>query len=134
MIGECKFCRQTMLVEGEETQERANEYATINCKCEEGRKFRNIEDMKSAAKSNAKELFELKEYDPPFPDDIYQQRNKALLKLMDNVIDQVAAGVIEKATIKIGERTTASIFITAKDGIRIKKNYKEEYVLEANHY
>ena len=133
MLGECRFCHQTMLVEGETEQELADLYATNHCKCPEGMRFRNIEDMKYAAKANAEALFKIDD-EVPFPDDARILKNQALLKLMDNVIDAVAAGVIEKCSLKINERTTAQIFITAKDGIRIKKNYKEEYVLEANHY
>lgn len=133
MLGECKFCGQTMIVEDAVEQQEADKYATMHCECQEGRKFRNIEDMKEAAYANAEALFKIDD-EVPFPDDALIARNKQLLELMKNAINAVAAGVIEKATIKIGERTTASIFITATDGIRIKKNYKEEYVLEANRY
>lgn len=130
MIGECKFCRQTMLVEDAEDQTAADLYATRNCKCEDGRKFRNIEDMKEAAKANAEALFPEIEG----ATDAERVKHSELMRVMDNIINIVAAGVIQKCTLKINERTTASIFITAKDGIRIKKNYKEEYVLEANRY
>lgn len=124
MTGTCKYCGQTMMTDAT-TIEVANEIATENCKCEEGRIFRNIEEMKCEAKQNAYALFSA---------DDMNDKNQMLLQLMSDIIDVVAAGVIQKATIKLNERTTASIFITAKDGIRIKKNYKEEFVLEANRF
>lgn len=130
MTGTCKFCGQTMIVENAESQKAADEYASMHCKCDQGRNYRNIEDMKDAAKENAKALFTV-------PEDASEKKiheNEELLKLMNCIIENVAEGVIEKATVKVNERVTASIFITTKDGIRIKKNYKEEYVLEANHY
>lgn len=122
MTGECRYCHQTMMTDAD-SKERADEIATMSCKCEEGRIYRNIEDMKCEAKQNAYALFSKDDMDD------YTQM---LLQTMANIIDAVAAGIIEKATLKINERTSASIFITSKDGIRIKKNYKEEYVLEAN--
>ena len=133
MIGECKFCRQTMIVEDAADQQNANDYATMHCECQEGRRFRNIEDMKAAAKANAEALFKIDD-DVPFPDDVLRAKNKKLLELMNNAIDVIAEGAIRKCTLRIDDRTTATILITAKDGIRIKKNYKNEYVLEANQY
>ena len=130
MTGTCKFCNQTMIVQDAENQNEADNYATMNCNCKEGREYRNIEDMKDAAKENAKSLFTL----PDNPTEKQIKEHDELIKLMGNIIDNVAEGNIEKCSLKISERITASIFITAKDGIRIKKNYKEEYVLEANHY
>ena len=130
MTGTCKFCGQTMKVEDAENQKAADDYASMHCKCKEGMAFRNIEDMKDAAKANAESLF-------PLPEKACEKEthdHAELLKLMNCIIENVAEGIIEKATVKVSERVTASIFITAKDGIRIKKNYKEEYVLEANHY
>ena len=130
MTGTCKFCNQTMIVDGAENQQAADEYATEHCRCEEGRAYRNIEQMKKEAKENAADLFPL----PEGANCKEKVRHELMLKTMNCIIDNVADGIIQKATIKINERVTASIFITAKDGIRIKKNYKEEYVLEANHY
>lgn len=130
MLGECKFCRQTMIVEDATEQTAADLYATRNCECQEGRRFRNVEDMKEAAKANAEALF-------PAPEGTTSAelvKHMELIGMMEKIIDNVAAGVIEKCTLKINERTTASIFITATDGIRIKKNYKEEYTLEANRH
>lgn len=124
MTGTCRFCGQTMMTEAN-LIDAADELATRNCTCEEGRAYRNIEDMKCEAKQNAYALFSKDDMDD------YTQM---LLQTMANIIDAVAAGIIEKATLKINERTSASIFITPKDGIRIKKNYKEEYVLEANRF
>lgn len=132
MLGNCKFCGQSMLVENANTPEEANEYATQNCKCDAGRNYRNIEEMKAEAKANAEALFGIEEL--PFPDEKEQMKNAALLDMMDIIINNVAAGIIKKCTLKLNERTTATIFITPKDGIKIKKNYKEEFVLEANHY
>lgn len=130
MTGTCKFCGQTMMCEGSPLQSCADEYATRNCKCDEGRNYRNIEDMKEEAKQNAEALFQIDEFES-----IQEEvKNENLLELLDALIDSVAAGIIKKATVKLNERTTASIFITAKDGIRIKKNYKEEFVLEANRF
>lgn len=124
MTGECRYCHQTMMTDADSI-ERADEIATMSCKCEEGRIYRNIQDMKCEAKQNAYALFS---------SDQMTEREEMLLGTMSDIIDIVAAGIIEKATLKINERTSASIFITAKDGIRIKKNYKEEFVLEANRY
>lgn len=130
MTGICKFCGQTMMCEGITNQEYADEYATRNCKCDEGRNYRNIEDMKEEAKQNAEALFKMDEFET-----IQEEvKNENLLQMLNALIDSVAAGIIKKATVKLNERTTASIFITAKDGIRIKKNYKEEFVLEANRF
>lgn len=132
MLGNCKFCGQSMLAENANTPDEANEFATMNCKCEEGRRYRNIEDMKTEAKSNAEALFKIEEV--PFPDEKEEMKNAALLDLMDKIIDSVAAGIIKKATLKLDERTTALIQITPKDGIRIKKKLNAEYSLDANHF
>lgn len=131
MTGTCKFCGQTMMVEAG-TIEQANEMATMDCKCDEGRAYRNIEDMKREAKANAEALFGIEEV--PFPDENEQMKNAALLDMMDVIINNVAAGIIKKCSLTLNERTTATIFITPKDGIKIKKNYKEEFTLEANRY
>lgn len=129
-MGTCRFCKQTMIVEGEKDQQAADNYATMHCKCKEGMKFRNIEDMKSAALENAKSLFVIHEN----AGEKEKADHEKLINLMSNIINSIADGIIEKCSIKVSERTSASIFITAKDGIRIRKDYKEQYVLEANHY
>ena len=43
IIGTCKFCGQQQVVEAY-NQEVANERATANCKCEEGKRFRKKEE------------------------------------------------------------------------------------------
>lgn len=129
-FGTCKFCGQTMMVEGIETQLSRDDYASKNCKCKEGMRYRNIEDVKEAAKANAEALFVL----DPHASAEQIKKHKDLLNLLNCIIENVAEGIIEKSSVKIGERTSVSIFITSLDGIRIKKSYKEDYVLEANRH
>lgn len=131
MTGTCKFCGQEMIVDCSD-QNVADRIATEECKCDEGREFRNVEEMKKEAKENAEALFGLDEV--PFPDEKEMEKNRALLGMMNNIIDNLAAGTMKRVTIKLNERTSATMFITKEDGIKIKKNYKEEYVLEANHF
>lgn len=131
MTGTCKFCGQTMMVDCSDPL-IADRIATEECKCPEGMEYRNIEQMKFEAKENAKALFGLD--DVPFPDEKEEEKNRRLLEMMYNIIDNLAAGTMKRCSIKLNERTTATLFITKEDGIKIKKNYKEEFVLEANHF
>lgn len=119
MIGHCRFCGQSMMTDCE-TEEAANDYAERNCKCPEGMELRNIEDMKEAAKENIVALFE--------------DEADETIGLMMHCVDTLAAGKVSKVTISIDERTKASLIRTAKDGIQLKKNYKEDFVLEANKF
>lgn len=132
MTGTCKYCGQTMMVVGIDDEETANRIATEQCKCPEGMDYRNIEQMKDEAKANAEALFKID--DLPFPDEKAEMKNLALLDLMDKIIDNLAAGTVKKVSLKLDERTTATMVITKSDGITIKKNYKEEFSLEANKY
>lgn len=132
MTGTCKYCGQTMMVAGIEDEEYANQIATEQCKCQEGREYRNVEQMKAEAKANAEALFKID--DLPFPDEKAEMKNLALLDLMDKIIDNLAAGTIKKVSLRLDERTTATMSVKGSDAITIKKNYKEEFSLEANKY
>lgn len=131
MTGTCKYCGQTMMVAGIDDEEYANQIATEQCKCPEGMEYRNIEQMKTEAKANAEALFKI---DLPFPDEKAEMKNLALLDLMDKIIDNLAAGTIKKVSLRLDERTTATMSVKGSDAITIKKNYKEEFSLEANKY
>lgn len=119
MLGYCKYCGQSMMTD-RDTQEGADYEAEMNCKCKEGMENRNTEDMKEAAKSNVNALFE--------------DEDEITINVMYVTIDALAAGAIKKCSIKIDERTSCNLIRTAKDGIQIKKDYKENFVLEANKY
>lgn len=119
MIGVCKYCGQTMMTDIDD-KEKADLEATRNCKCPEGMEFRNAEEMKESARFNAEELF--KDY------------SIKIIEVMYAGIEALAAGIIKSMSIRIDERTTASLVRTKEDGIQIKRKYKEEFSLEANKY
>lgn len=131
MTGTCKYCGQTMMVAGIDDEEYANQIATEQCKCQEGREYRNVEQMKAEAKANAEAMFKI---DLPFPDEKAEMKNLALLDLMDKIIDNLAAGTIKEVSLKLDERITAIMRVKGSDAITIKKKYKEEFSLEANKY
>lgn len=134
MTGTCKFCNQTMIVADVDNQADADEYASRNCNCNEGRAYRNIEDMKEEAKENARSLFEI-DNDVPFPEDpSIITKNQKLIKLMDNIIDSIAEGAIKKSSIKIDERVSATIYLTKNGGIDTIRSYKDNQNLSANLY
>lgn len=119
MLGHCKYCGQSMMTEAE-TQEAADYIAEMNCKCKEGMEHRNTENMIDDAKSNVISLF--------------SDEDLETTDVMYKAIEALAAGSIKKCSIKINERTTCNIIRTSKDGIQIKKDYKENFVLEANKF
>lgn len=123
MLGNCRYCGQQMMTD-EETQEAADYVAEMNCKCKEGMEHRNTENMIGDAKENIDALFV----------DEYTQPDDAAIILMYKAIDALAAGSVKQVSIKINERTSCKIIRTAKDGIQIKKDYKENFVLEANKF
>ncbi len=104
----------------EVNQESADYVAEMNCKCQEGMEHRNTEDMKDAAKTNVTSLF---------PDE-----DMKTIDVMYAAIEALAAGTLKKVSIKIDERTTCNLIKTQADGIKIKKDYKENFVLEANKF
>lgn len=115
MLGTCKYCGQQMMTQSE-IEEVANDIATLDCKCEEGRNYRNIEDMKTEAKSNVRTLFETVQ-DP-------------VKQIMDNAIDAIAAGTCKDVTIKVNERLKAKI-AKGKDSIKVSRIYNETNTIEA---
>lgn len=130
MTGTCKYCGQTMMVEANNIEE-ADNIATNECKCQEGREYRNVEQMKAEAKANAEAMFKI---DLPFPEVKEEMKNFELLDLMDKIIDNLAAGTIKEVSLKLDERITAIMRVKGSDAITIKKKYKEEFSLEANKY
>lgn len=117
MTGTCKFCGQTMLTNCT-TQESADYEAEMNCKCQEGMNYRNTEDMKEAAKANINALFE--------------DESDETVALMMHAVDVLAEGNIKSVSFKLDERTKGTLILTTDEGIKIKKNYKEDYELKAN--
>ena len=115
MIGTCKFCGQSMMTE-EIDEEIANEIATEECKCEEGRRYRNIEDMKREAKNNVESLFE--------------SVHEPVRVIMNNAVDAIAAGACKTVTIKVNERIKA-VVAQGKDSIKVSRIYNETSMIEA---
>ncbi len=129
MTGVCKFCGQHMMVEAAD-QEYADKIATDECKCQEGREYRNIEEMKVEAKAYAENLFKI---DLPFPEEEEERKNLMLLDLMDLIIENLAAGSIKSCSLGLNSRVTAKMKATSS-GLEIKKKYNEESTLTANKY
>lgn len=119
MLGNCRYCGQQMMTE-ETTQKRADYVAEMNCTCKEGMEHRNTENMIADAKENVEALF--------------SDEDEKTTTVMRVAIEALAAGTIKSVSIKIDERTSCKIIRTAKDGIKIKKDYKENFVLEANKF
>lgn len=123
MLGECKFCGQTMIVEDAVGQQEANDYASKNCTCDVGRKYRNIEDIKAEAKMNVRALIEL-EYEAEFENEPAIKRNKNQINLIDLIIDKMAEDTTPRVTVKISETTTVVLVRKADGGIEVEKKYK----------
>lgn len=115
MTGTCKFCGQTMIVECSDPL-IANKIATEECKCEEGREFRNMEEWKFEAKNNIESLCE--------------SMGETTITVLYGVVDAIAAGEIKKASIKVNERVNISV-VLKKDCIDVERSYKEKNVLTA---
>ena len=115
MTGTCKYCGQTMMVETE-YQEYADKIATDECKCEEGREYRNIEEWKVEAKANI--------------DALTEDVGATITEAMEKVVDAIAAGECKKASIKINERVSINIALK-KDCIDVERIFKEKDILSA---
>lgn len=115
MTGICIYCGQHMMVEAE-SQEQANKIASDECKCEEGREYRNMEQWKHDAKSNI--------------DSLTEDIGEVCKKTMFLVVDSIAAGECKRASIKINERVSINIALK-KDCIDVERSYKEKNVLSA---
>lgn len=111
-------------------QEYADKIATDECKCQEGREYRNIEEMKVEARAYAENLFKI---DLPFPEEEEERKNLMLLDLMDLIIENLAAGSIKSCSLGLNSRVTAKMKATSS-GLEIKKKYNEESTLTANKY
>ena len=115
MTGTCKFCGQTMMTDFSDPY-IADEVATDECTCEEGREFRNMEQWKLEAKQNI--------------DNLCEDVKKGIVNAMKAIVDSIAAGECKKANIKVNERVSISI-ILKKDCIDVERSFKEKSVLSA---
>lgn len=112
--GYCRFCGQTMMIEAPETleQEKVDELATQNCKCEEARNY--VEDMQnkdflersiSDAQENAHKLF----------DDDW----KMCAELFCAAAKSVAIGSIKSISVVHAEKEISAKMVRKTGGVRV---------------
>lgn len=90
--GICQFCGQSIALAAEhDTQEEANEMATLACKCEEGKPFRRMVEEKATIR------------------EIFGRDNPNEQALICTLTDAVREGYIEGATLKLRDGVTAKI-------------------------
>lgn len=130
MTGTCKFCNQTMIVADVDNQKDADEYASRNCNCKEGREYRSIEDMKECAWENAQSLFTLPD---GVPEEAFKKHQEKM-SLVHKMIEYVASGAITKCSVKINDWTTAVISINKNGEVDTIKKISQNLKLTATRY
>ena len=113
-IGYCSACGQAKQFQtsGGVIQEHLNEWATEECKCEEGKMDRQFKKSQEKALKNIDTLF-----GKDFPE------TAELLKMaLPLVITDVIAGI----TIKTGYEVSANLSMTSKGKIKVEKKKSEK--------
>ena len=116
MYGECKFCGQMMAIEEFEEGEDANELATLKCKCTEGKAYRDKTNDLKAAFENIEVMF------PKFPETTVEFLKEAAIAVRSKEVDKV--------TVKLDEKTTATIALRGGDHIVVERKKVEVDSLE----
>lgn len=125
--GVCAYCGQVNVIMWYEraSTEECNEQATEVCKCPEAVRAADIRQRVDQARDMVTQLFgeeaEVRGLRPA--------KYKAFAHLMD-VVEVVAAGEIEEATVRLSQRTTAKIKMTSNRQIKVERVDTTKYSLE----
>lgn len=114
--GSCKYCGQIYQLEtsGLCEQERLDEWATEKCDCSAAKEERKREKQELEAQINIKEMFG--EYDAA--------------PVLRAAVHPIAIGAIDSVTVRIGSGVKATIKLTSKGKIQVKKTTTLEDTLE----
>lgn len=125
--GACKFCETPQMVPDFETQEAADEEATLMCDCEEGEDYREKASAESDRLANRDDKLAAanSEVDKLFGDGAKKAGKESTSKEIVDYLKVLAEYVydlkIRRATVKISDSMTATIFRLANGNIRIQR-------------
>lgn len=129
--GTCKFCGKTVFALYGETQEIANERATINCGCAKSRDYKFQKDQEKEREKNIQTIkTKLKEFAVHC-----QERNIEFKEEMQSLVLKFAIAVLDgeckSLTFKHNSnRMKLTVKGTAKGGVLIKLNYDDSQSIE----
>lgn len=125
----CRFCGQTQMQGPYDSQEQANESATMNCDCPDAKAYQAEQERKQKREENIvklkSRLGELQGYCERRQVDFNGDRYDTLLKIGIDVLD----GIIDSATLKFA-RMKVSVGINNKSNLVIKFTYSDGASLE----
>lgn len=115
-IGFCKFCGQAYQFEtgGLCVQERLDEWATEKCDCDIAKEEQKRKEREEKAEENIKKLFG--EYDTA--------------PILMAAVHPVAIGAIDSVTVNIGNGVRATMKLSGKGKIQVKKTTTTEDTVE----
>lgn len=116
MSNECKFCKQTIILDNENlTEIEAAEAATMACKCDLGESYRNRSHKLDLADTKIEEMF-------------HDIKNNETIILIKQISEMVYDEDIKKGELEITSQCKVAITkiqSKGKDDIKIKRTDKE---------
>ncbi len=118
-LGACKYCGQVTSGKREfSTQSDADEYATDNCGCDESQSERERAHQVTYAKERVRQLFgedaRRRGFEPV--------KNTEILEILNLIVEGIAEGEFDWATVKIHGGGKATLASTARGGIRVQRS------------
>ena len=110
--GTCRFCGQSIIVEGgaDMTAPQLEEAATMACECEKATAYKETKTRRETAKQRVEELF---------GDESEEKQPDAVKKIILDAVDAICDKKMKSATITIREGLKCRIMQMAKDKIKV---------------
>ena len=117
-IGYCSACGQAKQFQtsGGVKQDLLNEWATEECKCEEGKERRQMKKSHEKAIKNIDKLF--------------GERFPETAQILKDALEFVIMDVIDSITIKTGYGVDAKLSITSKGKVKVESKQTHKVLLE----